>query len=62
MRAWTTTQLRAFLEDHDLCGPAAQLWQQGMNGEDFHATSKDELQTDLRLSGFSAKKLLALRH
>ena len=48
--------------DEDLRGPAEDFKKAGVNGKDFLAwATPPELQADLRLAPFTAKKLLAVR-
>ena len=62
MEAWTVDQLAKFLDSEDLRGPAAAFRSSGVSGVDFLAwTDASALATDLRLTPFTARKLLACR-
>ena len=62
MAAWTVDALAKFLESEDLHGPAAAFRTSGVSGSDFLAwTDANSLATDLRLTPFAARKLLACR-
>ena len=62
MASWTVDDLAEFLADADLEGPAETLKKAGVCGQDF-LTWDDaaELQADLRVAPFTARKLLAVR-
>ena len=62
MASWTVGELADFLADEDLQGPADALKNAGVNGKDFLAwATATEAQADLRISPFTAKKLIATR-
>ena len=62
MSSWTVDDLADFLADEDLRGPAEDLKKAGVSGQDFLVwTTPMELQADLRLAPFTARKLLAVR-
>ena len=62
MAAWTVDDVADILADEDLRGPAEDLKKAGVNGADFLAWgSAAELQADLRVAPFTAKKLIAIR-
>ena len=62
MAAWTVDELADFLRGEDLHGPAEDLRKAGVAGKDFLAWgTAAELQADLRVAPFTAKKLLASR-
>ena len=62
MSSWTVGELADFLAEEDLRGPAEDFKKAGVSGKDFLAwASPLELQTDLRLAPFTARKLLAVR-
>ena len=61
MAAWSVSELVAWLSSRDLAGPAAQLRQQGVAGEDFVSMTVDGLVKEVGLSSFAAKKLVRLR-
>ena len=62
MSSWGVDQLAAFLERHDLRGPADALRASGVAGADLLALNTDvELQKDLKLTPFAARKVLAVR-
>ena len=61
MMRWTTADVSAFLEARDLCGPAAQLFANGLDGADLVNSTGSALVSDLRLTTFAARKILAAR-
>ena len=61
MAAWSVSELAGWLSSRDLAGPAGQLRQQGVAGEDFVAMTVDGLVREIGLSSFTAKKLVRLR-
>ncbi len=61
MQSWSASELAAFLRKKDLEGPAKQLFEQGVSGEDFAGLTDETLTKELRLTVFAAKKLLRLR-
>ena len=62
MASWIVDELAEFLADEDLRGPAEDLRKAGVSGTDFLAWgTAAELQVDLRLAPFTARKLLATR-
>ena len=62
MASWSVDELVAFLCELDLRGPAEDLRRAGVNGADFlQWRTFAELQADLGLPKFTAKKLLAQR-
>ena len=61
MAAWSVSDLAAWLSSRDLAGPAGQLRQQGVAGEDFVSATIDGLVKDVGLSPFTARKLVRLR-
>ena len=62
MASWTVDELADFLVDKDLQGPANAFRNAGVNGEDFLAwATATELQADLRIAPFTAKKLIRTR-
>ena len=62
MASWTVDELADFLADEDLQGPADAFKNAGVNGADFLAwATATELQADLRIAPFTAKKLIATR-
>ena len=62
MKSWTVDELAGFLVEEDLRGPAEALRRAGVNGHDFLLwTTREDLQAELGLPKFTAKKLLAAR-
>ena len=62
MASWTVDELADFLVDKDLQGPANAFRNAGVNGEDFLAwATATEMQADLRIAPFTAKKLIRTR-
>ena len=61
MRAWSVKDLASFFAQRDMEGPAQQLQLQGVAGMDFVELSSEELQTDVRSSASSARKLVRIR-
>ena len=62
MASWTVGQLAEFLVNEDMCGPAEALRTAGVNGADFLVWGTPaELQADMRLAPFTARKLIASR-
>ena len=53
--------LASFFIRRDMAGPAQQLQAQGVAGEDFLDLIARVLQSDLRLSPFTARKLVRIR-
>ena len=59
---WSVGAVASWLEDLDMCGPAATLRAQGVSGADLMAfQSPAELARDLGTTPFVAKKVLRLR-
>jgi hypothetical protein len=58
---WRAGEVAGFLKTKDLEGPAAVLFQNGVAGDHFFSMTADTLTTDLRLSAFAARKVLAAR-
>ena len=61
MMGWSVTELARFLESKDLCGPAGQLYRQGVSGPDFVDFSEESLSSELGISPFTARKLCRVR-
>ena len=62
MASWTVDELARFLADEDLQGPSEVVRKAGVSGKDFLSWGAPaELQSDLHLAPFTAKKLLATR-
>ena len=62
MQSWSVDNLATFLEGEDLSGPANVLRSAGVNGADFLLwTSEAALVEDLRVTPFTARKLLSCR-
>ncbi len=62
MATWTVDVLGEFLMEADMRGPAEDLRRARVNGRDFLAWgTAAELEADLRLPPFTARKLLAAR-
>lgn len=61
MRRWLVKDVSSFLENADLKGPAAVLYANGASGQDLLEFGVDGLVTELRLSLFAARKIIAAR-
>ena len=61
MRSWSVRDLASFFAKQDMEGPAQQLQAQGVSGEDFVNFTPAVLTQELRLSVFTARKLLRIR-
>ena len=61
MQTWSVRNVVSFLKSADLEGPAAAFWTHGVNGIDFASIDEATLCDDLRLSRFTARKVLAAR-
>lgn len=61
MRSWTVAETQRFLEEHDLAGPAELTRVSGVNGADLLGLSSDELSSEIRLTPFAARKVVAAR-
>lgn len=60
-KTWNVDAVGSFLEDADLKGPAHVFKQNGVNGKDFAAFTMQDLQQELRLTPFAARKVLLAR-
>ena len=58
---FTVSQVAGFLRSKDLAGPAQVLEANGVNGADLIAMTAAQLQTELRMSVFAARKVIAAR-
>ena len=61
MRRWRATDVRTFLKPHDLGGFGAVLFANGLAGNDFGNVDVTTLTNGIRLSIFTARKVLAAR-
>ena len=61
MAQWATEGVVRFLAAHDLDGPARTLLSNGVRGKDLVALSANELVLDLKLSQFTAARVLEAR-
>ena len=61
MRRWLAKDVSTFLQKADLEGPAATLFSNGFSGADLFDYGVTALVTDLRLSTFAARKVIAAR-
>ena len=61
MRAWPVMEVVRFLEGRDLAGPAELLRRSGVNGADLLQLSQQDLCTDVLLTPFAARKVVAAR-
>ena len=62
MSSWGVDQLADFLSSKDLRGPAEAMRASGVAGVDLLAwRGAAELQADLKLTPFAARKVLAVR-
>ena len=60
-KAWSVSDVKAFLCSQDLHGLAEVCFANGVNGVDFDSFHEQTLETDLRLTPFQGRKLLAAR-
>ena len=61
LKSWSVSELAYFLAKKDMDGPAQHLRAQGASGADFAAMTEQMLQQELRLSIFTARKLVHVR-
>ena len=61
MRSWTVAETARFLEGQDLAGPAEQTQRSGVNGADLLVLSRQQLRTDVLLTPWAARKVVAAR-
>ena len=61
MRSWSVAETGRFLEERDLAGPAEQARMSGVNGADLLQLSREDLSSEVRLSPFAARKVVATR-
>ena len=61
MRSWSVAETGRFLEERDLAGPAEQAQMSGVNGADLLQLSREDLSSEVRLSPFAARKVVAAR-
>ena len=62
VRAWSVPDVCFFFCQHDAAGIAAIMERSAVNGEDLLAfTSSSELEEDLHVTPFAARKALKLR-
>ena len=61
MSEWSVAAVCSFLEGADLEGPAKTFFNHGVAGADFLNLSLEVLKDDLRMSHFTAQKVLAAR-
>ena len=61
LKSWSVSELAYFLTKKDMEGPAQHLRAQGVSGADFAAMTEQMLQQELRLSIFTARKLVHVR-
>ena len=61
MRSWTVAETQRFLEEHDLAGPAELTRASGVSGADLLGLSSDELSSEIRLTPFAARKVVATK-
>ena len=61
MSSWTVAQLGGFLEGADLLGPASLFRNNGVTGADLLGMSEAELQRDLGMTAFAARKVARCR-
>ena len=58
---FTVSEVSGLLRSKDLSGPAQVLESNGVNGADLLGLSATQLQTELRMSVFAARKVIAAR-
>ena len=61
MRSWTVAETARFLEGQDLAGPAEQTQRSGVNGVVLLVLSRQQLCTDVLLTPWAARKVVAAR-
>ena len=62
MRGWTVEEVVGFFKSMDAEGLSRNLEQNSVNGSDLFAfQAANELQADLRVTPFAARKILDLR-
>ena len=61
MAEWSVAAVSSFLQSADLEGPSQTLFNHGVAGVDLLAFTAADLTNDLRLSAFTARKVLAAR-
>ena len=61
MATWKCKAVKAFLQKADLEGPAATLFANGVNGGDLVEMTAASLMADVRVTKFTASKVLAAR-
>ena len=61
MRSWAVSEVERFLQARDLAGPAELARVSGVNGADLLMLSAEELSSEVRLSPFAARKVVAAR-
>ena len=59
MRTWSVAEVVSFLKSNDLDGPANVVFTHGVRGQDLLTLDFNDLVDDLRLSRFSAGRILA---
>ena len=59
LRRWSVAEVVTFLKSNDLDGPANMFFTNGVRGQDLLTLSFDDLVGDLRLSRFTASRVLA---
>ena len=61
MFRWTVAEVTSVVEQCDVSGNAAHLLGNGFNGADLVNSTGSALVSDLRLTTFAARKILAAR-
>ena len=62
MEGWPAAEVVQFLTSNDLEGPAKILFASGVRGQDLKRLTVTDLQDDLRLSAFGARRVLNARN
>ena len=61
LRKWSAADVKAFLRARDLTGLAEVCFASDVTGEDLASFDEQAVVTDMRLTPFQAKKLIAAR-
>ena len=61
LRRWTVAEVVSFLKAHDLEGPSETLFSNGVRGADIIDMTEEVLTSELRLSRFAARRVVAAR-
>ena len=61
MSSMSVGEVKAFLQQQDLTGPAAHLAANGVNGNDLLSFNEQQLTEELRCTPFASRKVIAAR-